>query len=234
MVITVGFFGISLNIGLYFLGLSKTTVIDASIITAATSIFTAIAAFFFLKEKMDKRTVAGIFFSFLGIIIVIIEPLLLNGFFKIDHILGNVLIFSAMLGWVVYTILNKEISRKYDSLVLTFYSFLVGAITFLPFALKDLTNPFFYLSLTPFLIFAILFEAIFATVLAYLLFIWGIKYISATLAGVLGYLNPIVAILISIIFLGEKLTLPFIIGASLVICGIVLVELRTFGRSRKR
>lgn len=227
MVIVAGFFGISLNIGLYFWGLSKTTVIDSSVILSTTSIFTALAAYFFLKERLGIKAVIGTILSFLGIMVVIGEPLLTSGFFKLDNLIGNIVTFGAMLGWVSYTILNKEISKKYDSLILAYYSFAIGAITFLPFALKDILNPFFYLSLTPFLIFAILVETIFATVASYLLFIWGIKYISATVAGVLGYVNPIVAILISIIFLGEKMTTPFIVGASLVIVGIILVELRT-------
>ena len=226
-VIIVGFLGISVNIGLYFLGLSKTTVIDSSIIMAATSIFTALAAFLFLKEKLTHQTIFGTLLSFSGIIVVIIEPLLETGFFQMDNIIGNLLTFGAMIGWVAYTILNKDISKKYNSLVLTYYSFAIGSLTFLPFAFKDVINPSFYFSLTPFLIFAILFETIFATIFTYLLFTWGIKYISATVAGVLGYINPIVAILISIIFLNEKLTVPFILGAGLIIVGIILVEIKS-------
>lgn len=218
--------GITLNIGLYFWGLSYTSVIDTSVISATTSIFTALAAYLFLKEKISRLVAVGIALSFAGTVVIILQPILEQGLFHIQNLFGNILVLLATWAWVAYTILNKEISQKYDSMVLTYLSFSIGAVTFLPFAARDIFNPGFYQSLTPFLIFAILFETIFATVLTYSLFTWGLKYVSATAAGIISYLNPIVAILASIVFLGEKLTFSFIVGAVLVIIGLFVSEAR--------
>lgn len=218
--------GITLNIGLYFWGLSYTSVIDTSVISSTTSIFTALAAYLFLKEKISRVVSIGIVLSFAGTVVIILQPILEQGLFHTQNLFGNILILLATWAWVAYTLLNKEISQKYDSMVLTYLSFSIGALTFLPFAAKDIFNPNFYHELTPFLTFAILFETIFATVITYSLFTWGMKYVSATAAGVISYINPIVAILASIIFLGEKLTISFVIGTIFVMCGLFLAEAR--------
>lgn len=232
MVIVCGFLGITINIGAYFLGLSKTTVIDSSVIMATTSIFTSIAAYLFLKEKINRNIIIGTLLSLGGILIIMFQSIVENGFLKFENLIGNLIIFVAMLGWVAYTILNKEIAKKYDTLVLIYYSFIIGAISFLPFAFKDIVNPVFYQNLTPFLIFAILFETIFATIGSYLLFVWGIKYISASAAGVISYVNPIAAILISVLLLNEKITMPFVIGALFIILGIFFVEIKKHQKRR--
>lgn len=222
----IGILGITLNIGFYFVGLSLTSVTDASVLVATTSIFTTLAAIFFLKEKVGRLTLLGILLSFSGTVVIIIQPILENGLFRLENILGNLLILLAVLAWVGYTVINKEVSSKYDSLVLTYFSFFIGLLTFFPFAARDILNPSFYFSLTPFLIFAIGFETLFATIFSYFLFIWGLKYISATTSGIISYLNPIIAISVSILFLGEKLTLPFVMGATLVATGLFLAEMR--------
>lgn len=225
-VIAAGFFGIPLNIGLFFWGLSYTTVVDSSVISATVSIFTAVAAFLFLKEKISHIVSLGIIISFAGTIVIILQPILEQGLFRLGNLFGNVLILFATLAWVGYTILNREIGQKYDSFILIYISFLIGVVCFLPFAAKDIFNPDFYFRLTPFLIFAILFETIVATILSYFLFTWGLKYVSATTSGIISYVYPIVAILASIIFLGEKLTMSFVIGTTLVVIGLFISEAR--------
>lgn len=219
-----GFFGITLNIGLFFLGLNKTTVIDASVIAATTSLFTAFAAFLFLKEKISKIMLAGMFVSFLGVITIIVQPIFENGLFQQGNILGNIFILGATWAWVGYTILNKKIRKKYNCWVLSYYSFAIGCLSFLPLSLKDILNPNFFSSLSAFSWFAIVFEAIFPTIIAYYFFSWSLKYVSATSSAVIAYIHPIVAILSSIIFLHEKITLPFIAGTVLVAAGLFLSE----------
>lgn len=219
-----GFFGITLNIGLFFLGLKNTTAIDSSVIAATTSLFTALAAYLFLKEKISRIMLLGMLISFFGVVAIIIQPILENGLFRINNLLGNVFILGATWAWVGYTILGKEINRKYDSWVLSYYAFTTGAICFLPFSLGDITNLNFYLRMNSFGWFAIVFEAVFPTIIAYFLFSWSLKFVSATKAAVIAYLHPIVAIVSSILFLREKPTIPFLFGTFLIIFGLFLSE----------
>lgn len=222
----MGLLAITFNIGLYFWGQTYTSVIDAAVILSTTSIFTAIGAFLFLGERKSKVVLLGILISFIGTIIVIIQPLLENGLFHSRNIFGNILILLATLSWVSYTILAKELKQKYDTLTKTYFFFLVGVVSFLPLSYKSIFDLNFYLNLPLSAVLGILFEGIFATVIAYLLFNWSLKFVSATKSGVISYLIPITSIIISILFLGEKFTTPFLIGASIVAVGIFLAETR--------
>lgn len=224
LIIFSGLLGVTLNIGLYFAGLANTSVIDSSIISATTSIFTALAAFLFLREKISKIVAVGITVSFAGTIVIILQPILQSGFFHTGNFFGNMLILFATWAWVAYTIVNKDICKKYDSLILIYIAFFLGAFCFLPLAAGDIFNVGFYLNLTPFALFAIGYETVFATIGAYLAFNWGLKFITATTAGVISYLHPLIAISASIIFLGEKVTTLIIVGALLVFIGLFLSE----------
>ncbi|MCL5675699.1 MAG: DMT family transporter [Patescibacteria group bacterium] len=226
MILVIGLLGITFNIGFYFLGLSLTSMIDTSVIISTTSIFTAVAAFLFLKEKISRIVSVGIVLSFAGTVVIILQPILEKGLFSSGNLLGNLLILLSTLTWVAYVILNKEIAKKYDSLVLVFIYFIIGTISFVPFAAKDIFRLEFYQSLSPFLIFALAYETIFATVICYFLVIWGLKYVTATTAGIITYINPVISIIASILFLGEKVTATFLIGTVLVASGLFLAETR--------
>lgn len=226
IIIFSGLLGVTLNIGVYFVGLSYTTVIDSSIISATTSIFTALAAYMFLKEKTSRIVALGITVSFMGTLVIIIQPMIETGFFQFQNIFGNILILTAVWSWVAYTIVNKEICKKYDSMILAYLSFAVGAFSFLPLAAQDVFSLNFYRELSAFSAFAIIYETLFATIGAYIAFNWGLKFITATTAGIISYLHPIIAIFASILFLGEKITTPFITGALLVSVGLFLSEAR--------
>lgn len=224
--VVMGLLAITFNIGLYFWGQSYTSVIDAAVILSTTSIFTAIGAFLFLGERKSKIVLFGIFISFLGTIIIIIQPILENGLFQAKNMLGNILILFATLSWVAYTILAKEIKQKYDTLTKTYFFFLVGVISFLPLVYKNIFDLNFYLNFQMSTVLGILFEGIFASVIAYTLFNWSLKFVSATKSGVISYLIPITSIIISILFLGEKFSTFFLIGAGISAIGIFLAEIR--------
>ncbi len=224
--VVMGLLAITFNIGLYFWGQTYTSVIDAAVILSTTSIFTAIGAFLFLGERKSKVVLLGILISFIGTIIIIIQPVLETGLFHSRNILGNILILLATLSWVAYTILAKELKQKYDTLTKTYFFFLLGLISFFPLSYKNILDLNFYLNLPMSAVLGIIFEGVFATVVAYLLFNWSLKFVSATKSGVISYLIPITSIIISIMFLGEKFTTPFLIGASVVTVGIFLAETR--------
>lgn len=65
----------------------------------------------------------------------------------------------------------------------------------------------------------ILYQGIFASVLAFLAYQTGLKLTSAFAAGVILYLGPVVTTFVAVPVLGEKVTLPFLIGAALIIVG---------------
>ena len=87
-------------------------------------------AHIFLKDKLSKNLLIGSALGILGILIIIGKDLLQNGM----HVspIGDFLILIATLCFVFYQIINKEIFNKFKPITITFYSFLIGSLGFLP------------------------------------------------------------------------------------------------------
>lgn len=221
-VILYGFFGISVNIGALFIGLTMTKSINAPIIAAADPIFLLAISFFFFHEKLKKRLLFGTLMSFIGVLYIVLQPIAIEGFD--GQLAGNLFLLAGTLGTVLHTTVLKTIKNEYHTYTLTFWSFMVGMICFLPgFAQETLTYGFLP-DLNIQGIVGIIFGAVLSSTVAYLAFDYAVRNIQTSEVGIFIYISPIVTILIAIPLLGEVLTLPFIIGTAIVFAGIFLSE----------
>lgn len=215
-------FGITINIAFFFLGLEYTSSINAPIIASAGPVFLILGSVMFLHEKLRPKVIAGTVISLLGVIVIIIQPIIEHG---VDgSLIGNILFVFATFGAVGHTLLLKELSHKYSSLTLTFWSFAIGALSFLPFSLPELQASNYLSNINTQGLVGILFGAFLSSALAYTLFNFGLKYMQASEVGVFTYMDPIVAIVVAIPLLGETLSSAFLLGSTLVFLGIFIAE----------
>ncbi|HKZ34820.1 MAG TPA: DMT family transporter [Patescibacteria group bacterium] len=218
-------YGISFHIPLFFFGLKTTTSINAGVISTAAPLFTIAAASFVLRERIKLRTLLGTFIGMIGVLSIIGEPLLTEGFSL--SFIGNVLLLLATLLWALYTLESKELFAHYSPMTVTFYSFFIGGLFFLPFVLLEYAhNPFWMLDLDIRGIVGILFGVFLSSSLAYFLLQWGLSRMKLSEIGVFIYLDPIVTTLVAVPLLGERLTPLFLLGALLVFFGIYVAERR--------
>lgn len=75
-------------------------------------------------------------------------------------------------------------------------------------------------------VFAILLTAVFATAVAFALQTWGQQYTTATRTALIFALEPVIALATAVLAGGEKLTLAAVSGGSLILAGILTVELK--------
>jgi drug/metabolite transporter (DMT)-like permease len=80
-------------------------------------------------------------------------------------------------------------------------------------------------------VFALVLTSVFATALAFALQTWGQKYTSATRTALIFALEPVFALATAIWVGGESVTVSGLIGAALILGGILLVELKPFVRA---
>lgn len=64
--------------------------------------------------------------------------------------------------------------------------------------------------------------ALVSTVMSIITLVYAIKYIGSTSTSVMGALEPIVAISVSVLFFGEQLTLSLISGVALILAGVIM------------
>jgi drug/metabolite transporter (DMT)-like permease len=218
-----GFFGITVNIIFFFLGLQRTFSINSPVISSAQPILTLFFALLFLHESFRLKKFVGMVFGTLGILVIIIEPLLTHG---VDgSIIGNLFLVFATVAAVLQTIVGKKIINKYNPWAFTFWAFLVGAASFLPLALYEYAKiPHLYAMLDWRGYTGIAFGAIFSSTIGYGLFAWGLSKISATDSAMFAYVDPIVGTIAGALILREPITVPFLLGSLLIFGGIFLAE----------
>lgn len=73
------FFGITLNIAAFFLGLKRTESINAPIIASAGPVFIFLLSVVFLKEKANRKLFGGMLIALLGVLVIILSPIFLEG-----------------------------------------------------------------------------------------------------------------------------------------------------------
>jgi len=224
IILAIGLCDITLNIGLYFIGVLYTASINVPIIASASPVFLILGSMIFLKEKPTKRMLLGNLIGMAGVLIIVVQPL----FQHAEHasVFGNILVVLSAISAVMGTILSKKIIKNYPATTITFWSFAVGSITFFPFFLYETLTYGFLPHLTSQGIIGIMYGAFFSSLIAYFLSYWSLKYFLASQTGVFSYLDPVAGILLAIPLLGEYPTPLFLLGSFLVFYGIYIAERR--------
>ena len=158
---------------------------------------------------------------------IIIEPL-----FNIDvfngekHLLGNLLVVIGGIVGVAGLIWAKEENKNYNHRQISYFSFLSAFITFTLLAVifePSFTGGFLAIFSQP-AIWGILYMAVFGSVIAYSCLIYGQSLIEVSEASLFTYLQPLFAIPLAVLWLNEKITLAFFMGAFLILLGVFLTE----------
>jgi len=221
----LGFLGTPLTLILLFVGYTKTTSMDGVLISSTAPIFITIGGAIFLKEKVTFKERVGLLIAVLGSLITISQPLLEGGFLKSQNLFGNLLVFGSVISWTAFTLLSKFYFRKHHPFVITAFCFFVGLIVIFPLAILEKGFQIFNFQFSIFNFSAfmgILYMSIFSSVIAYTLYEYGLSLIEASEATLFAYLQPIFAAPLSLLWLGEKITFPFLVGAIVITCGIFI------------
>lgn len=219
------FVGISLHGVLLFNALTITSAINASLIAASTPIMTLIAAVLVLHEKISFRLVVGGIIGILGVSIVIFDPILSSGKTFDSSLFGNILLFLSVATFIVYELITKRtLFRKYQVPTVTVYSFLIGSISFLPFAFGPIKNTLPNIIFHPQFVIGVAFGSFFASALAFSMWQWGLSKIDVSRVGFFLYLDPVAASVMSFFLLGETIDAIFFTGSILVFAGLYIAE----------
>ena len=202
---------------------TMTTPFDTSILTPLTPIFTMFIAAIALKEPITLKKAGGVALSFIGVIFLVFNTVRAgNGVTEtqpmgIVYMVGNCIFFALYLG------IFRPLIAKYHVVTFMKWMFLFSAIVAIPFDIKELVHinlialPTKYLLELGFLI-------LFATFIAYFLIPVGQKVLRPTVISLYGYLQPIIATIMSIATGMDHLTWQKVLAAALVFTGVVLVN----------
>ncbi|MDX8366812.1 DMT family transporter [Cytobacillus sp. IB215665] len=201
-------------------GLKYTTAIEAGIITSTLPAVIGLVSFLFLKERLTKTKGLGIIFAVLGVLLI---NLIDGKFGTINSILGNLLIFGAVLGETLFITMGKSVSNRFTPLTISTLMSIFGLIMFLPFAIYE-AREFDFSSVGLMDWMNILYFGIVVTVLAFLLMYQGLSKVPASSAGVLTSVIPFSSVILSFLILKEELLLSHLFGMLFVLIAIFFIS----------
>lgn len=211
---------------LYFLGesygLTYVSSTVASVIVGTIPLLSPIAAWYFFREKVTGKNIAGFLFSFLGVALVV-----LDGNFRFDAApIGVGLEFLAVFAAIGYSIVLRHVVFRYNTLTIIAYQNIIGIFLFLPVWLVVDLNDFLSTPFHPQAFRAIVLLAVFASTLAFVFFTQSIRQIGVNRSNTFVNLIPVFVAILSFIVLKEELGLQKILGILVVISGLFLAQAR--------
>lgn len=199
--------------------LKFSTADNVGLICATVPLATGIMSKIILKtENINKNFIIGSLIAFLGVAIVI-----LNGSFVLKlNPIGDLLALLAVIFWAIFCVYQKKLKNQYPSLLITRKIFFYGIVTMsATFLIKPFNFPIKNL-LIPEVIGNLIFLGVLASGLCYWLWAVAIKNLGTIVTNNYIYFLPVITIIISAIFLDEKITIFTIIGTILIISGLKL------------
>ncbi len=196
----------------------------ASVIVSTIPLFAPVLAYLLLHEKIGWTNIVGILVSLCGVFLVIYEPQ--KGL--TTNPLGITLLFLAVLSAILYVTTLRKISTHYSTINVVFYQSAIGLLFFIPtFLITDLrTIPYIHVSFEAWS--ALFMLAVFASVLAFVLFAGVVRQIGVARTNVFINLIPVFTALFAWIFMGEKVSSIRWLGIFIVVIGLFISQLSNF------
>jgi drug/metabolite transporter (DMT)-like permease len=217
---------------LLFAGLKTVTAVRSSVLIALGPAVVATAMITLFREPARWNTIAGILIAFMGALITITNgdpaKALAGGISS-----GDLYLTACVLCWAAYTIMARPAMRHLAPLAVLTYSFIIGTVFLTPFAVRRDTLA--ALAGCSWIVWgSLLYLSIGAAGVAYLWYYMGIRDVGPSRAAVFLNLEPVAAIILGVLLLGERLTWPVMVGGIAVIAGLYLVNGLNPSTSRPR
>lgn len=201
----------------YFKAITLTSLpVAAILLYTAPAIVMVLSALLF-REKITKIKVVSLILTFAGCVLV-------TGIFSGAQTLnlrGILIGLGAGLGYALYSIFSRfALQKGYDSLTISFYTFLFAALGTIPFAnyagMVEICSGDWKI-----VGFCLLFGLV-STVLPYIAYTRGLQEIENSKASIIASIEPVTATLLGVIAYHETLSVLAVLGVILVLAAIVL------------
>ena len=207
----------------FLMAISRITPMDCSIVSSLSPIYTMFIAAYVLKEPLSAQKIGGVVLSLCGIIYLILNSVTSTATVIQTTPLGVLLMLGNSLCFSLYLGIFKPTISKYSVVTFMKWIFLFASLLSLPFSARELLSIEFSALPTSYLA-ELAFLVICATFTTYFLIPVGQKILRPTLVSMYSYVQPIVAIVVSIYVGMDTLSWQKVLAAITVFTGVVLVS----------
>ena len=211
-----GLLGVSFNQLLFILGLSLTTAINTTILTATIPVFTLAAAALLGREKLSLTSGVGIILASSGALILLNAQ---HFVWASANFRGVSLLLLNCMSYSLYLVLSRPILKHYRVATFTATVFRYGAILIVLVALPELLR-MNWSAVSPGAWACVLAVIVLCTAIPYLLNSWALARTHASHVAFYVFLQPVITTALAIIFLDELPTPKIAMAALLIFLGL--------------
>lgn len=222
------------------IGLLLLTIANGCLTVALQHISTSIAALlaatmpvfllslnwiWFAKTRPSNLALSGLLLGFAGICFLIKPDAVQGTSTTDDNLIGAGLVMIANVAWALGTLFSSRLALPAQIISSGLQMLTGGAILLIFSLLVEPVTPMSILDAPAKAIGSLGYLIIFGSIIGFSSYAWLARNAPPTLVSTYAYVNPVVAMILGTLFAGEILTAQSLIGAAIVVAGVVLVTL---------
>ena len=220
LILILGITSITIFNSIVYYSLNFTQVISGVLMISTIPVMIIVFCWLLKIEKTNIHQILGVIFSLLGVVVIITRAdlsILLN----LNFNKGDLWMVVAMFSWALYSALlrKKKLEISQLSLLQTIIS--TGLVFLLPAYMIELSLGYKANINLPFIL-TLSYVVLFPGLASFILWIKGISIIGSNRSGIFLHLIPIFSTIMAIIIFKEKFMIYHLIGAILIVAGIIL------------
>lgn len=203
-------------------GLSKTSPIDGSIIDTVVPLLVLILSVALGIDRFSHLKIVGLILGMAGAAAVVLTGA--SPAHARSQLWGNLLILCCAIVSALYMVRFKQLVARYRVTTLLRWLYCIAAAVMLPFGLKEIVRTDYALiGSDPRIVLALLFVLVMPTYFPNLLLNYALKYVQPTVSSIYTYLQPVLAVAVSIAMGLDRLHADTLLFAAVIFVGVGLV-----------
>jgi drug/metabolite transporter (DMT)-like permease len=217
----MGTLGFGVAYALSHFGLARSTATNGALLITLEPVSIMLLSPLALGERLRRWEAAGAALVLLGAVLVVLDGIPGVTVSLLPRWRGDALIVGSALAFAAYSILGRDVLRRWDARTVTARSILWGALSMVPVVVLEGAagaRP----AWTPVAVGTTLYLAVVVTALAYLAWNAALARVPAPRAAIFINVQPVVGVALGVWLLAERVTAYTVVGAALVIAGLAI------------
>jgi drug/metabolite transporter (DMT)-like permease len=173
-------------------------------------------------ERLRGKTVAGLLIGFSGILLLVWPDLRVDAGGNRQFLLGVLALQIAAFGWSLGSSYSRRHGRSDDVLGTTAYQMLAGGLMMM--AAGTVRGEWAHLFFTPRTAVALAYLATVGAIGGFVAYTYALRHLPVSFVSLYAYINPVIAVALGVLFLGEPFDRRMAAAAALVFAGVAVVR----------
>ena len=183
-------------------------------------------------ERLRLRHTVGLIVGFSGILVLVWPDLLASFNGTSSYGIGVLALQIACVGWAIGSSYAKRFTQARDVLAAAAMQMFFGGIWMLLFATAAGEWP--RLAFNPKTAIALVYLTVAGSIAAYTAYAYALKYLPVSTVSLYTYVNPVIAVILGTLLLGEPFGARMLVAAAIIALGILIVSVRQRGQAVRK